>query len=395
MRSYLAFLIAYLFSPGISFAQLKAGDISPNLQITHWIQNIPANTSLDGKFLVIDFWATWCAPCLASMPHMNDLISENKNNKHLLFLALSDEESERILPMLKRVKISAVIVSDTTQKTQKQFKIQSLPYSVVIDDKKQIKWAGDPAELTNDVLQNILKRKNIPSENDEASEKDMALQVYTPITKNYYNVYADNSIDEYFDLGGFSAKKYGSTMNANSLNSVAQINIGVNTQQALANLMGVSPVQIVLPANLENSYVSYCYKSKTKIKNTDILNAILNKADLKYETSNELQDVIILQVSDTTRLYHDIANESDRISRLSESEKYVYLKNDIFTKIIPVLENKFKCPVIIKGPEIYNKKINIMLEINSFKDLQASMDIYGVKAFRGKENLPKYIIKPI
>ena len=49
------------------------GQKTPELIIEKWIAPAP---ELQGKFIIIDFWATWCPPCRVSIPHMNALATK-------------------------------------------------------------------------------------------------------------------------------------------------------------------------------------------------------------------------------------------------------------------------------------------------------------------------------
>ncbi len=58
---------------------LKVGDPAPPLKATKWVQGSEVASLEKGKIYVVEFWATWCGPCIVMMPHLGDLQREYKN----------------------------------------------------------------------------------------------------------------------------------------------------------------------------------------------------------------------------------------------------------------------------------------------------------------------------
>ena len=58
---------------------LKVGDPAPALKVGEWLQGEPVTHFEPGKVYVVEFWATWCGPCIAMMPHTADLQNEFKD----------------------------------------------------------------------------------------------------------------------------------------------------------------------------------------------------------------------------------------------------------------------------------------------------------------------------
>lgn len=65
-------------SPGATAPQatLKIGDPAPPLDVQTWLQGEPIERLDDGKITVLDFWATWCVPCVRGFPAMSELADE-------------------------------------------------------------------------------------------------------------------------------------------------------------------------------------------------------------------------------------------------------------------------------------------------------------------------------
>jgi thiol-disulfide isomerase/thioredoxin len=76
----------------------------PVLQIKQWLQapkGFDAKwESLRGNIVVIEFWATWCSPCISAIPHLNQLAKEFRN-QNVVFLAITDDDPERLTPIAK------------------------------------------------------------------------------------------------------------------------------------------------------------------------------------------------------------------------------------------------------------------------------------------------------
>ena len=386
----LIFLSLLLFSK-VSLAQIKLGDKAPNINITGWIQNQPKNTFLKDKFVVIDFWATWCAPCLASMSHMNTLVEENKVKNNLIFLAMSDEAKEKILPVLSRVSFKASVVTDTTHFTQDNFEVTSIPNCIIIDDKGFVRWTGNPIELTNDIIQDILAQKKLEIANNEKNTSGDFAKQYDSLSHEYQRIFNNDSIEEYFSLGPFLVQGYGSKYSRNFTNYLRKVEIGVRLKDVISEQASLSSSQISLPADIDSIYISYCYKSEKRKKNEDVLHSILTAASLASNKKDSIQKVFLIETKDSNLLNKSfVKNEKAALGHLSVSDngKFIAMSNNSIYSIISALQDRFNCPIILKDSSLFDKPLDMMLQTDDFATLKESMKLYGLNIKETQQYLP-------
>lgn len=82
---------------------LSIGSLAPSLDIEHWVGDSPSPMSKfeSGKVYVVEFWATWCGPCLYSMPHLAELQSKYED-EGVRVVSISNEDLETVTSFLER-----------------------------------------------------------------------------------------------------------------------------------------------------------------------------------------------------------------------------------------------------------------------------------------------------
>lgn len=106
-----------------------------------------------GKVVYLDYWASWCGPCLESMPFM-DQLSKELSAKGLEVVPVNvDEVPEDASAFLKAHPISMAVVSDSTGECPSKYDVQVMPSSFLIDKKGVIRHvhkgfhSGDKSEI--------------------------------------------------------------------------------------------------------------------------------------------------------------------------------------------------------------------------------------------------------
>jgi peroxiredoxin len=89
-------------------------------------------SSLRGKVVLVNFWATWCPPCRKEMPALNDLYNRFQS-QGLVILSISDEDSAKVAPFIAQSGYHPTVLLDPGSTVHQQFHVEGIPKSFVFD----------------------------------------------------------------------------------------------------------------------------------------------------------------------------------------------------------------------------------------------------------------------
>lgn len=116
--------------------------------------------SLRDKVVVLEFWATWCGPCVAAIPHLNEL-AEKFKGKPVQFIAITAEDRATVERFLTKRPIKAWIALDTNNAMNKAYAVTGIPHTVVLDKEGEIAAITYPTDLTEKHINDLLAGKKI------------------------------------------------------------------------------------------------------------------------------------------------------------------------------------------------------------------------------------------
>ena len=159
-------LVLLLLTTVGAFAGLKVGDSAPATRPETMLQGEAVKEFKPGEVYVFECWATWCGPCVAAIPHLNAL-HQKMGPKGVVITGVNVWESEKDPAMVERVRTfvqsqgakmsyrvalgGKAFIKDWLEAAE----VNGIPHAFVVAEGK-IAWTGHPAQLTAEMLGDIL-----------------------------------------------------------------------------------------------------------------------------------------------------------------------------------------------------------------------------------------------
>lgn len=159
-------LLLLLLTATLSAAGLKVGDPAPATRPESMLQGEAVKDFKKGEVYVFECWASWCGPCVAAIPHLNDL-HKKMGKKGVVITGVNVWEAERDAASAQRAKDflkaqgdklsyrvaigGKAFIKDWLEAAD----VNGIPHAFVVADGK-VAWMGHPMQLTDEIIGDIL-----------------------------------------------------------------------------------------------------------------------------------------------------------------------------------------------------------------------------------------------
>jgi len=140
-------------------SKLQDNATPPALQVAEWM-NSEAMTleQLKGKIVVLDFWATWCPPCIASIPHTNEL-AKKYEGKVVFIGVCGTRGAETMAETVKSKGIQYPVVKDVENKTNEAYEVNGFPDYYILDQTGKLAVADCANSKVEEAIEALLAKK--------------------------------------------------------------------------------------------------------------------------------------------------------------------------------------------------------------------------------------------
>lgn len=131
--------------PARNLEKPPLGEEPPDIFAAHWLNtdSPPTLAGLRGKVVMIEFWATWCGPCVAAIPHLNEF-QQKYGPDGLRILGITDQEREVVETFQKATPSPIEYTIGAGSFLGEKYGVWGIPHAFVIGRDGKLLWHGHP-----------------------------------------------------------------------------------------------------------------------------------------------------------------------------------------------------------------------------------------------------------
>lgn len=342
--------------------------IAPKIEFTDWIGNPNGTSVINDKPIVLEFWSTWCGPCIKAIPHFNKLTE--KYSKDITFISVNSYEAKEIVTkFLNKNHMSSFVALDEDQSLKTAFNIQNIPVTIIIDKNRMLRWRGITSQLTDEVINTFITKNEFKDTYKKGGilNQEFSVELLENVNYQLEIEYGDATLGK-----GISTNSKGEFYLKLSNYSIYAI---LNTFSDWFKLEDNWKFEGNLP---EKDVITLSVKSSVELNDEADVNKLLNDVILRLSESfnfeiipKEEMHTIWYIIPDTIQLEKHLSeNQELDVEAVEKTEEYTKYKNLFFEYLASSLSIRTKQKIkyqSIVAPQKYDLKIQKSSDINEVK----------------------------
>ena len=148
LKKHLLIISVYFIALSYSYGQVR---------VSEFLQESKIATPDNNKLFFVDFWATWCGPCITAKEHLKVLQNQFPNDFYVV--SLSSENPLTVEKFLQRKPNDLAVAIDYNKETFKEFNVKVLPEGVLFNANGKVLWKGGAPDLKASIVAKFLRQQ--------------------------------------------------------------------------------------------------------------------------------------------------------------------------------------------------------------------------------------------
>lgn len=345
--------------------------------VSSWV-NVPSQEKFSKSLIFVDFWATWCGPCIQSMPHTDLLAKEFEED--VLFFYVSDEPSMKVEKFMVDRNKSFFSAVENIGHNVENFNIYALPHSVLLDNKGNVIWKGSPTDMNSNLLKQFVKQYK--KQQGEKSRIFKLSRAETEDTK--WNIFRTS-------LGQILYLDNQDVANEYTIDK-KQYFISGTIKYFVSVIKGVPSYQVFSDTKDDTKY-TLTYKAKSEQAFKDMLKLFLKKkAKVDIQRKSKKQKVYVLEISNHKAFFKTDTYDFEKGDNIYLADGLsLMIDNATIKEMVSALSEFSEHPFIYKGSDKnkYDWKVHYKYSDFTFDQLRSEL---GFKVTEKQKKVNLYYI---
>ncbi len=367
-NKYFSLAIICVLTATYSYGQVK---------VSEFIQESKIATSNNNKLIFVDFWATWCTPCITAKEHLGVLQKQFPSDFYIV--SLTKQNPLIIERFLKKKPTDLAIAIDYNGETFKDYNVRAIPDGVLFNANGKVLWQGGAPDLKKEMVSKFLRQ-----------------QTATTSLESFFKVISieEDNVVEYIPTEALEIKAL--TLNDEELVVVDNDNylkVTGSLKRIVGYLARIYKNQIVLEEGLDTGYEIYFKKPLNTNENLafKLITEMNLGVERKYSEGEGIRFVI-----ENPRFW-----DTNQIDWGKNNAKYLVGDSQIKADNVSLKDMAYQLAYVLDMPVIVPDENGISLGLHDwefhykfFQLMQSDLeDNYGIKAEKKTISYPVYHIQ--